>query len=92
MLFREDDKKMRCEGKRAERERQRQRQRETKRRQTKKKVKKSQGSCPQARMNTRLNSYLRVKNEKERERQKADANIWRITGLTIPMSYHLWEL
>ena len=34
----------------------------------KKKKKKSQGSCPQARMNTRLNSYLRVK---KRERKRA---------------------
>jgi hypothetical protein len=36
--------------------------------------------------------FTRKKMRKKRERQKADANIWRITGLTIPMSYHLWEL
>ena len=46
----------------------------------------------EGRMNTIELVFTRKKMRKKRERQKADANIWRITGLTIPMSYHLWEL
>lgn len=55
----------------------------------KKKSKKSQGRTDE---HTIELVFTRKKMRKKRERQKADANIWRITGLTIPMSYHLWEL